>query len=50
MLTEEEKRKLEYIVTESPESSRVQRELEKLVEHILDDIMDKEGKAGEGSA
>jgi hypothetical protein len=43
MLNEEEKRVLERIVTENPERGKLQQELQRLVEQILDDIIDREG-------
>jgi len=43
MLNEEEKQVLEHIVSENPERGKLQQELQKLVDQISDDIIDREG-------
>lgn len=49
MLKEEEKQLLEQIIVEHPEKGKLQQELQKLVDQMLDDIIDKEGTQSEGS-
>jgi len=43
MLTGEEQQKLEHIVVENPEKGKLQRELQKLYDQILDETIDREG-------
>jgi len=50
MLKEEEKQVLERIVSENPERGKLQQELQKLVDRMLDDVIEKEGSASEGNA
>ncbi len=50
MLQEEGKQVLERIVTENPERGKLQRELQKLYDQILDETIDREDTANEGSA
>jgi len=50
MLEEEEKQLLERIVEENPERGKLQQELQKLIDQMLDDIIEREDKASEGSA
>lgn len=49
MLKEEEKQILERIVVENPEKGKLQQELQKQVDQTLDEILDREGRASEGS-
>ena len=50
MLKEEEKQVLERIVVENPERVKLQQELQKLIDRMLDDVIERENRASEGSA
>jgi len=50
MLKEEEKQVLERIIAENPERAKLQQELQKLVGRMLDDFIEREGRANEGNA
>jgi hypothetical protein len=50
MLTEEDKQVLERIIVENPEKGKLQQELQKLTDQMLNDIMEREGRTSEGSA
>ena len=49
MLNEEDKQVLEHVVIENPERGKLQRELQKLYDQILDEIIDREETTNEGN-
>jgi len=44
MLNEEEKQTLEKVIAENTEKNKLQQELQKLVDKVLDNIIEKESK------
>ncbi len=50
MLNEEDKQVLEHVVIENPERAKLQRELQKLYDQILDETINREDTTNEGSA
>ena len=50
MLKEEEKQLLERIVSENPEKSKLQQELQRLIDRMMDEIIERESQADEGNA
>lgn len=50
MFKEEERQLLERIVVENPEKAKLQQELQKLIDQMVDGIIEREGRASEDSA
>lgn len=50
MLKEEEKQLLERIVSENQEKSKLQQEMQRLIDRMMDEIIERESQADEGNA